>query len=79
MGDLTKSEPDKKFMLACLSTLAPNHRFFDSGYLPPPRTRKIKEVPTLTDYDELFTGLPPISFGAIKKRNLKTHNKLVKL
>ena len=39
-GDLNKKVPEKKWLLACLSTLNPSHRFFAKGYMPPPRPKK---------------------------------------
>ena len=79
LGDLSKGLPDKHFLLTCLSTLCPNHRFFRSDYMPPIKHRKPQVKRDLPDYAALMVGLPPMTAKQVKKRHLKTHNKLLNM
>ena len=63
----TKS-PDKDWMLAVLSTLNQNHKFFAKGYEPPKVVRQRQEKPKLSNEDNFFTGVP--MRNSSKKRSL---------
>ena len=76
MGDVSKGYPDKQFLLSCLATINAEHPFFASSYMPPPKLRKPTENRDLPGYAELFAGLPNPTLRQLKKRNLKTHNKI---
>ena len=79
LGDTSKSMPDKNFLLTCLSTLAPRHKFFNSSYMPPVKHRSPQITKQIPSYASLFEGLPILTHKQVRRRNLKAHNKLLTL
>ena len=57
LGDCSKQQPNKGWLLKVLSTLDPTHYFFAKNYMPPPRPRK-REAKKLGNEDGFFSGLP---------------------
>ena len=46
--------PDREFLVRCLSTLNPQHRFFQPGYVAPKKPKKEKTKKRLYGYREFF-------------------------
>ena len=68
------------FLLVCLSTLKPKHRFFGKGYKPPAPKRKSNVLKPKLDLPiDFFYGQPPLTPRMIKKSSCKTHNMLLKI
>ena len=80
LGDCSKQMPDTGFLLTCLSTLNPQHRFFARDYSPPPVKRKKAVVRRVLDMPaDFFQGQPKASAKAIRKGCNKTKNMLLKI
>ena len=79
LGDISNGLPDIHFLLICLATLNPKHAIFQPSYMPPAKVKKPKPSAVIPLYAKLFEGLPAPTLKQLKKRNLKTQNKLLKL
>lgn len=62
--------PDCKWLLALLSTLAPNDEIYRKDYRPPPRAKKIEEQKTILVPQSFLGGLPS-SKSKVKAKHLK--------
>ena len=68
----SKCFPDKLWLLHVLSTLNPDHRFFQKDYMPPPRPVKNKAL-SVSNFDGLFTGINPLLTQKYKKQGRSTN------
>ena len=75
LGDFSKQQPNKKWLLEVLSTLNPKHYFFAKSYMPPPRPKKRVEK-KLGNEDGFFSDLP--NRHRFTKVSRRTVNMLIK-
>lgn len=66
-GMLEDKWPDKKWLLAVISTLNPEDEIFKKDYFPPPRKNIIEEQKTINVPNGFFEGLPD------SRRRVKRH------
>ena len=79
LGDTSRGLPDLGFLLDCLATLKPDHLYFQRDYVAPPVRRPNRVVKELVGLDGFFAGQPPASKCKIKRPNMRTYNRLLRL
>ena len=75
LGDFSKQQPNKDWLLNVLSTLNPKHYFFAKSYMPPPRPKK-RVAKRLGNEDGFFSDLP--NRHRFTKVSRRTINMLIK-
>ena len=75
LGDFSKQQPNKDWLLKVLSTMNPKHYFFAKSYMPPPRPKK-RIAKRLGNEDGFFTDLP--NRHRFTKVSRRTINMLIK-
>ena len=78
IGNTSKHVPPTSWLLECLSSLDPHHRFFDKNFRPPPKIRR-EEPHLLEGHEEFFNGLPCPTTKMLKKSSVKAHSTILKL
>ena len=79
LGDTSRGLPDLPYLIDCLATLQPDHRFFRRDYVAPPVRRKKREAKQLVGLDDFFAGMPDPNQCRVKRPSMRTFNRLLRL
>lgn len=76
IGVVNNILPDRDFLVRCLSTLNPQHRFFQPNYMAPKKPKKKKPKQKLHGYSEFFRD---VAVDKDKKYKRSSYTQLLKI